>query len=65
MVSDVDAAVARCIEIIREQQAVFLSPQYATGQPFSSFQERFACGRCIEAIEEEFASLSPEGNPHG
>ena len=29
----------------------FLSPQYAAGQPESSFAERFACGACIEAID--------------
>jgi len=34
-----------------EQQAAdFLSPQYAVGQPASSFSERFACKQCAEAI---------------
>ena len=34
----------------------FLSEQYATGQPTSSFNERFACGQCAAAIR---ASVEP------
>ena len=41
-----DAAAEAC----REQQRDFLSPEYATGQPLSSFNERFACGECSKAI---------------
>ena len=33
-----------------EQMMGFLSPQYATGQPLSSFQERFACQECRSAV---------------
>ncbi len=40
----------RCARLCEEQQQVFLSPQYATGQPLSSIQERFACGRCAVEI---------------
>ncbi len=47
-------AVARCLEIIRETRDGFLSEEYATDQPLSSFQERFACTQCAEAIENEF-----------
>jgi hypothetical protein len=43
-----DAAVAEC----KAQQITFLSPEYATGQPLSSFSERFACGQCATAIFE-------------
>lgn len=46
-VNDALEAAAKACE---DQQQVFLSTQYATGQPLSSFQERFACGRCAEAI---------------
>ncbi len=37
-------------EMAEKQQAVFGSRQYATGQPASSFGERFACGRIIEQL---------------
>jgi len=47
-------AVGRCIAIIREQQQVFLSPRYATGQPLSSISERLACSLCIREIERAF-----------
>lgn len=47
--------VARCIEIARETRDGFLSPEYATDQPMSSFQERFACDQVAQAIENEFA----------
>lgn len=40
----------RCIAAIEAQKAIFMSPEYATGQPLSTFQERFACDQCIEAI---------------
>jgi len=42
----IEAAAKACID----QQKVFASPQYATGQPLSSFGERFACGKCAEEI---------------
>jgi hypothetical protein len=32
------------------QSNTFLSPEYATGQPLSSFNERFACKTCAAAI---------------
>lgn len=43
----------RAAQICEEQRQVFLSPQYATGQPFSSFAERLGCTRCAEAIRAE------------
>lgn len=33
-----------------EEQASYLSPEYATGQPLSSLMERLACSRCATAI---------------
>lgn len=49
-----DAIRARTIEecaVACEQQASdFASPEYATGQPLSSFKERFACNQCAVAI---------------
>lgn len=54
MEDEVRAAIARCIEIARETRDGFLSEEYATGQPLSSFQERFACNQVAEAIENEF-----------
>jgi hypothetical protein len=41
------ACVKECKMLIK----VFLSPQYKTGQPLSSFGERHAVAACIEAIE--------------
>jgi len=52
--------VARCIEIIREQREGFLSEQYATPQPIGSFNERFACDACADAIATEFGMGSEE-----
>lgn len=40
----------RAEQACRDQQESFLSPEYATGQPLSSFNERFACGQCAEEI---------------
>ena len=51
-----DAAVQaereRCAAACEKQAEVFLSPEYSTGQPLASFQERFACERCAAAIRE-------------
>lgn len=41
-----EAAVDACKQVGRD----FLSPEYATGQPISSFAERFACAQCAAAI---------------
>lgn len=59
-VDPVRAAIARCIEIARETRDGFLSPQYATDQPLSSFQERFACDQVAQAIENEFGLSTNE-----
>jgi len=40
------------IKAIEEQMRVFLSDEFATGQPLSSWSERFACRSCIEAIQD-------------
>lgn len=39
-----------------DQAAIFLSPEYSTEQPLSSFGERFACGQCAEVIR----ALTPD-----
>jgi hypothetical protein len=46
-----ERALGEAVAVCRDQQQVFLSPRYATDQPMSSVGERFACARCIEAIE--------------
>lgn len=55
--SEVAAGVAaereRAAQICEQQAIDFLSPEYATGQPLSSFGERFACGQCAAAIRQE------------
>ena len=36
--------------VCEAQKVSFLSPEYATHQPLSSYSERFACGVCAAAI---------------
>lgn len=40
----------RCAKVCEAAAKQFLSPEYATGQPLSSFSERFACDTCAEGI---------------
>lgn len=54
------ATIERCAQVCEEQQRVFLSMEYASGQPASSFSERFAAGQCAAAIRA-IAALSPQG----
>lgn len=54
--------IEACAKVAEEQAAQFLSPQYATGQPLSSFPERFACGACADAIRT-LAPAKPDGEP--
>jgi len=39
-----------CAKVCEKQIKIFLSRQYATGQPLSSFGERHAVASCVEAI---------------
>ena len=39
-----------CAKVCEGQIKIFLSPQYKTGQPMSSFGERHAVASCVEAI---------------
>jgi len=48
----VDAERERCAVICEEQAQVFGSDEYATGQPMSSFKERFACESNAAAIRK-------------
>lgn len=68
-VTEAQAIVRRLMEhaalICEEQQAVFLSPEYATGQPLSSFGERFACGQCAKIIREAAGLPDPHGGRDG
>jgi hypothetical protein len=41
-----EACAKECKKLLK----VFLSPQYSTGQPLSSFKERHAVATCIESI---------------
>lgn len=45
------AVIDECIQSVKAQRETFSSAEYATGQPHSSFGERFACKSCIEALE--------------
>jgi hypothetical protein len=49
----VEAERERCALICDAIAKLFLSTEYATGQPLSSFQERFACGEIKAAIQKE------------
>jgi hypothetical protein len=40
----------KCAKECEKQSKVFLSPRYSTGQPWSSFKERFAAEQCAAAI---------------
>ena len=44
------AAYRRAMGECLAQREDFLSPAYASGQPFSSFGERFACSVCADRI---------------
>ena len=39
-----------CARVAEAKAQDYLSPEYATGQPFSSHAERFACKQIAEAI---------------
>lgn len=39
-----------CAKVAEAKAQDYLSPEYATGQPFSSHAERFACKQVAEAI---------------
>lgn len=43
-----DMAAGEC----EKRREDFLSPEYATGQPLSSFSERFACNECASAVRQ-------------
>ena len=53
----VKAAYEDAAKIAEAKAVEFLSPEYATGQPFSSFNERFACGQVAIAIRSRAAVL--------
>jgi hypothetical protein len=48
--AELDAEREACAKLADEQEQVFASPEYATGQPFSSAGERFACRAVAKAI---------------
>lgn len=43
-------AIEHAAQSCETQSVLFLDPAYATGQPLSSFQERFACEQCAMAV---------------
>lgn len=55
------AALEEAAKICEQQAVGFLSPKYATNQPLSSFQERFACKECAEAIRAAARSRRRDG----
>ena len=48
--ADIREGIEMAAKVCERKAQEFLSPQYAVGQPLSSFQERFACGECATAI---------------
>jgi hypothetical protein len=45
-----EAVLEEAAKACEEQRRIFASPEYAAGQPMSSFGEWFGAGRCAEAI---------------
>jgi hypothetical protein len=43
-------AIEECAKVAEAQAQTFLSPQYASNQPFGSLCERFACEKVAKAI---------------
>jgi len=54
-------ALEEAAKACEQQRDDFLSPEYATGQPLSSIQERFACDQCATAIR----ALQQKGPSNG
>lgn len=52
-------AFEEAAQVCEQQSREFLSPQYAVGQPLSSFAERFACGECAKAIRARLTPAEP------
>jgi hypothetical protein len=48
-------AVARCIELIREQRNDYLSEEYCADQPMCSFSERFVLDQMAVTLENQLA----------
>ncbi len=42
--------IEQCAQVAEAQKQDFLSPEYASNQPFGSFCERFACDEVAKAI---------------
>jgi hypothetical protein len=40
----------RAARVCEQQAHAFLSPEYTADQPLGSFEERFACASCADAI---------------
>jgi len=58
--SAVAAAYENAAKIAEAKALEFLSPEYATGQPLSSFNERFACGQVASAIRAAVSKKTAE-----
>lgn len=56
--------IEECAKVAEAQAQTFLSPGYATNQPFGSICERFACEQVAKAIRA-LAIPSHECNPTG
>jgi hypothetical protein len=59
-----DAVLEEAAKACEEQRRIFASPEYAAGQPLSSFGERFGAGRCAEAIRALKTTPAP-ATEHG
>ena len=58
--SAVAAAWEEAAKIAEAKALEFLSPEYATGQPLSSFNERFACEQVASAIRAAVSKKTAE-----
>jgi hypothetical protein len=57
------ATVEACAKIAEAQKETFLSPQYASNQPFGSLCERFACDEVAKAIRALAIPSTPSADP--
>jgi len=56
--------IEECAKVAEAQAQEFLSPQYASNQPFGSFCERFACeevAKAIRALSDTRPALAKSG----
>lgn len=57
------ATIEECAQVAEAQKQAFLSPEYASNQPFGSLCERFACDQVAEAIRALSITSTDRASP--